>query len=250
MTTGPAKQARRQHLLHKRDKGLINAAQHGHPRCNTARDLHAISSSLHGHLLPPAVPFLERHQRKANTRSGVFLSVCVGLLQQLGPVLRGKRSLRFGVRLSVFCPCCPFQQGLLLPASSWDVSAAFLSPTPAELHKRASNSVSQGEGRADAAVSAFCPLLGTLTQTPQATPTPLEAFPSPFPSHFPHLAACPCPFHEDATSTGGSSRAGPPSDAPERDGKELVAAPTPLLTPRFGHGARTPLGFAPGAAQQ
>lgn len=105
LTTAPGKQACRQHLLPKRDKELVNAAQNGHPHCSTARDLHAISSRLRGHLLPPAVPFFfwsatkEKQTREAGF-SYLFVSGCSSSSVPCSG--GGKRSLRFGVRLSIF----------------------------------------------------------------------------------------------------------------------------------------------------
>lgn len=78
LTTAPGKQACRQHLLPKRDKELVNAAQNGHPHCNTAHDLHAISSRLRGHLLPPAVPFFfgAPPKKSKHEKRGFLICLC------------------------------------------------------------------------------------------------------------------------------------------------------------------------------
>lgn len=61
-------------------------------------DLHTIFSRLHKDLLPPAAPDLELYQTKANTKAGLFLSVYRELLQQLIPVLQGRKTLLSGCR--------------------------------------------------------------------------------------------------------------------------------------------------------
>lgn len=121
-------------------------------------------------------PFLEHYHIKANMKTGVFLSVYVGLLQQFVPMLQGKLALTSEVRESTIIPhnvtsrkiCCFWLT---------DGTFSWLLTISQNLHKRTSNFTSQGKKKADSAIPTFCPLLSTLTKILQATPTSLAAFP-------------------------------------------------------------------------